>query len=472
MKLRASITLVVLLAASSVASAQSSTRAALIVRIDSIASAPVKSGAVAGIAVAVVKGRDTLLMKGYGFADIENQLPVTPATVFRIGSLTKQFTSAAVMQLVEQHIVGLDDNMNKYIPGFPTHGRTIPVRYLLNHTSGIPSYTDIGAAFGRVSREDLTPDALITIVANDSLQYEPGTQFYYNNTGYFMLGMVLEKATSKKYGDYLESTLFKSAGLTQTYYCDARRLIPHRAQGYDRAAAGLVNTEFMSMQLPFAAGSLCSTVGDLVSWTQQLSSGRVVSEASYREMTTPVILATSRPMTYGYGLTSDTVGGRRVISHGGGINGFISFLTYVPQDSLIVAVLSNTSPAPSSAIADAILRAVLGMPSAPAPVALKDLPLGAAERARYVGEYALTKPDGSRLAMRVFEKGDQLMMQPAGQPAIRMRSQGAHVFVSMDGNRLAFDITGERAKGFMFGAGARRLEAVRSPSSRLQSNPM
>jgi len=223
----------------------------------------------------------------------------------------------------------------------------------------------------------------------------------------------------------------------------------------------MLNTEFMSMQLPYAAGSLCSTVGDLVSWTQQLSSGRVVRAASYREMITPVTFATKRPMTYGYGLTSDTVGGHRVISHGGGINGFISFLTHVPQDSLIVAVLSNTSPAPSSAIADAILRAVLGMPSAPGPVALKDLPLSAAERTRYAGEYALARPDGSRQPVRVFEEGDQLMVQPSGQPATRMRSQGTHVFVSMDGNRMVFDVADERATGFMFGAGSRRLEAVR-----------
>ncbi|MBL0170493.1 MAG: beta-lactamase family protein [Gemmatimonadaceae bacterium] len=450
-----------ILGVSSMASAQPMSRAALVARLDSIASAPVKSGAVAGISVAVVKGRDTLLMKGYGYADVENQLPVTPTTVFRIGSLTKQFTSAAVMQLVEKRTVGLDDNMNTYIPNFPTHGRTIPVRYLLNHTSGIPSYTDIGARFGRVSRLDLAPDSLIAIVANDSLQYEPGTQFYYNNTGYFMLGMVLEKVTGKKYGDHLESSLFKSAGLTQTYYCDARRIIPHRAQGYDRAPTGLVNTDFMSMQLPYAAGSLCSTVGDLVSWTQQLSSGRVVSAASYREMTTPVTFASGRPMTYGYGLGSDTVGGRRVISHGGGINGFISFLSYVPQDSLIIAVLSNTSPAPSSAVADAIMRAVLGIAPAPSPGAPKDLTLTATERARYVGEYALARPDGSRQAVRVFEQGEQLMVEPAGQIAIRLRAQGAHVFVGLDGSRMAFDVAGERATGFMFGTGSRRLEAVR-----------
>jgi D-alanyl-D-alanine carboxypeptidase len=445
----------------SVAHAQSS-RAAIIARIDSIAQAPVKSGAVAGIAAAVVKGRDTLLMKGYGYADIENQVSVTPQTVFRIGSLTKQFTSSAVMQLVEQKKISLDDDLTKYIASYPTHGRRIPVRYLLNHTSGIPSYTDIGAPFGRVMRLDLAPDSLLAIVAHDSLQFEPGSHMYYNNTGYFMLGMVLEKVTGRKYGEYLENTMFKPAGLSSTIYCDTRRIIPHRAQGYDRTPAGIVNADYLSMQLPYAAGSLCSTVGDLVSWTQQLQSGRIVSAASYREMTTPVKLSSGRPMTYAFGLTSDTVAGRRIVAHGGGINGFISYLLSAPQDSLVVAVLSNTSPAPSSAVAEAIMRVVLGVPPAPGPKPIVDLALTPAERARYAGEYALSMPNGARQLLRVVEQGDQLMLQPTGAPAIRLRSQGAHAFVGMDGNRITFDVTAERATGFVFGAGVRTLEAVRT----------
>src|SRR5439155_16678032 len=136
-------------------------------------------------------------MRGYGLADLENQLPVTPQTVFRIGSITKQFTSAAVMQLVEQGKINLDDDITKYLPTIPTHGRHVLVRHLLNHTSGIPSYTDIGPRFGEVMRLDLSHDSLIAIVAHDSLMFEPGTHFYYNNTGYFTLGMLLERVTGK-----------------------------------------------------------------------------------------------------------------------------------------------------------------------------------------------------------------------------------------------------------------------------------
>ncbi|MGH9888071.1 MAG: serine hydrolase domain-containing protein, partial [bacterium] len=381
-----------LLCAATTVAAQTQSRAALVERLDMIAGTPVKSGAVAGMAVAVVKGRDTLLLKGYGLSDIENQVPVTPQTVFRIGSITKQFTSSAVMQLVEQGKVDLDDDMSKYIPQYPTRGRRIPVRYLLNHTSGIPSYTDVGPRFGNVARLDLSHDSLVAVIASDSLVFEPGTHFYYNNPGYYMLGMLLEKVTGKPYGDYLAERLFAPNGLSSTVYCDTKRIIPHRAQGYDRAQGKLVNTEYISMQLPYAAGSLCSTVGDLVSWTNKLAGGQVVLPASYKQMTTPVTLPSKRPMSYGFGLTVDTIGGRRLVSHGGGINGFISSLMFVPEESLTVAVLANTSPAPSDATAANLIRAVLGLPT-PAPPAPQDLAMTPEERVRYVGSYELTRPD-------------------------------------------------------------------------------
>ena len=453
-----------LLAVSASAIAAQTSRAAIVARLDSIAGAPVKDGAIAGLAVAVVKGRDTLLYKGYGYADLENQVAVTPATVFRIGSVTKQFTSSVIMQLVQQQKLSLDDPLTKYIPNFPTHGRTILVRHLLNHTSGIPSYTDVGAAFGRVARLDLAPDSLIAIVANDSLVFEPGTHMYYNNTGYFMLGMIIEKITGKQYGEFLEANLFKNAGLSHTIYCDTRRLIPHRAQGYDKVPTGLINADYLSMQLPNAAGSLCSTVGDLVSWTQQLSSGRVVSEASYRTMTTPLVLPSGRPMTYAYGLSSDTIGGHRVISHGGGINGFISFLLNAPNDSLVIAVLSNTLPAPSQALANAMMRVVLGLPAEAAPAPIKALPLSAPERARFIAEYWLTMPDGTKQNVRIAEEADHLTIATGAKgAAAALRSQGGSVFVGPDGTRFAFDVAGDRATGFVVGpaGGVRPLAAVR-----------
>jgi D-alanyl-D-alanine carboxypeptidase len=449
----------------SFALAQTGSRAKMVASIDSVVAAAMKDGRVAGMAVAVVKGRDTLLFKGYGLADVEDSVPVRPHTVFRIGSVTKQFTSAAIMKLVEQGKLSLDDEMSKYLPDIPTRGRKILVRHLLNHTSGIPSYTDIGPRWGRTIRLDLSHDSLLAIVKNDSLMFDPGANFYYNNTGYYILGVLIEKITGEKYGDYLAKTFFQPLGLRGTMYCDVRPIIRNRADGYDVAPNGqLVNTDYLSMNQPFAAGSLCSTIGDLVTWTRALESGRVVSRASYARMTAPEPLTSKRPMTYGYGLTVDTLGTHRVVSHGGGINGFAADLRHYPDDSLVIAVLSNTGSAPSGQVGAAIARVVLGVP-APAPVPPKDLAMTAADRAPFVGNYLLTQTDGSRSSLRVYERGDSLfaeLQNPQGQQqSVRLRWQGGTLFLGP--GRLSFDVMGGRATGFVLGAGARTREGVRVP---------
>jgi CubicO group peptidase (beta-lactamase class C family) len=291
--------------------------------------------------------------------------------------------------------------------------------------------------------------------------FEPGTHFYYNNTGYFMLGQVIERAAGTAYGRYLEETLLKAAGLSNTFYCDTRRLITNRAHGYDRQASSFMNADYLAMSLPNAAGSLCSTVGDLVSWTQQLHGGRVVNAASLAQMTTPVTLPSGRPMRYGYALTVDTVSGHPLVEHGGGINGFSAFLSYAPDDSLVVAVLTNTASAPSSRVARDLVQAALGV-IPPQAAAVQELPLTPAERAQYVGEYAVTQPDGTRRTARVFEEDGQLLVAPQPGLRVRMRAQGAHTFVLTSGVRVVFDVQGTAATGLQWGAGtSRALEGVR-----------
>jgi D-alanyl-D-alanine carboxypeptidase len=435
--------------------------AADVARIDSIVKDALTRGPVAAMSVAVVRGRDTIVMKGYGLADLENDVPATARTVYRIGSVTKQFTSAAIMQLVESGTIALDDDVTKYVPNAPVHGRHITVRHLLNHTSGIPSYTDVGR-FGDVVREDLTRDSLVAMVSHDSLMFEPGSHFYYNNTGYFLLGMILEKVTGKKYGDYLQEKLFAPLGLTQTVYCSEEPIIRHRANGYelDRERQ-LRNAEFLSMELPFAAGSLCSTVRDLVKWTDALAHGRVVSPQSYATMTTPISLTSGRPMSYGFGLGAGTLGSHRVIQHGGGINGFISQLAYYPDDSLTVVVLANTAPAPSDRVATEIARALLGVPAPSGTQTV--LYTTKEERARYLGEYAVVQPDGSKVRVRIVEDGDTLQLRQMGQNALTLLKQGDATFGvrEMPGVRVVFDIEDGKAVGFQLARGARPLEATR-----------
>jgi D-alanyl-D-alanine carboxypeptidase len=458
---RAVVTATLFLTVGTLADAQKPSRPALVSQIDSLATAALRNGPVAGLSVAVVKGQDTLVMKGYGLADVENDVPATASTVYRIGSITKQFTSAAVMQLVEQGKVNLDDDLTKYFPNFPTHGQRILVRHLLNHTSGIPSYTDI-PGFGRVITLDLPHDSLLAMVGRDSLMFAPGSGFYYNNSGYYMLGVLIEKVTGQKYGDYLTQHLFEPLGLHSTYYCATAPLIKHRAQGYATEKGKLVNASYIDMGLPFAAGSLCSTVGDLVKWEHALFSGKVVSATSLAQMTTPAKLTSNRPMPYGFGLAPDTVGGHRAVGHGGGINGFISHEEIYPSDSLTVVVLANTAPAPSQGIARNAARLVLGLPLMKGPSVPTEIALDSAQRARYVGNYSLQNPDASRVPARVVDENGHLMLEAHGQRG-QLLAVAPDVFAvkGQPGARVMFTLSNGKATEFLLDQGMRPLAARR-----------
>ena len=207
--------------------------------IDSLVSADVANTPIAGVAVAVIKGRDTIEMRGWGFADAENDVPVTPASVFRIGSITKQFTSAAIMQLVEKGKLSLADTIGALLPNMPVTWRKVTLRQLLNHTSGIPSYTDLGPKWFVRIREDMVPDSLLAFTASDTVNFAPGMSWRYDNTGYVLLGMILDKTTGVKYPQYLNEQLFKPLGLASTMYCSTEPLIKHRAQGYGRVGKQL-----------------------------------------------------------------------------------------------------------------------------------------------------------------------------------------------------------------------------------------
>jgi CubicO group peptidase (beta-lactamase class C family) len=378
------------------------------------------------MSVAVVRGRDTVVMKGYGFADVENEVPATAQTVYRIGSITKQFTAAAVLQLIEQNKISLDDSLGKHLPTAPSGWRGVSIRQLLNHTSGIPSYTSAGPRWLSRMRLDLPHDSLIGIVANDTMDFAPGSKWRYNNSGYYLLGMLLERVTGRTYAQLVRDQLARPLGLRATMYCDLRPIIKRRAQGYQVRDDTLVNADPLSMTQPFAAGALCSTVGDLVAWQRALTAGRVVKPASYSAMTTPEGAATASH--YGFGLVSDTLAGRTRVQHGGGINGFNSELMYIPSDTLTVAVLANTNGPWADRVASNIARAALGVPLVASPPRLVDLPTTAELRARIAGTYRLALPNGRTLELRVFERDGKVLSQGTGQQEIPLRHQGNDTF--------------------------------------------
>ena len=332
-------------------------------RVDSIARAAVESGRVPGISIAAVRGSDTLVMAGWGLADLENRVPAGARTVYRIGSITKQFTAALVLMAVHEGRVRLDDSIQQYVPGFPTPGGRVTIRHLLTHTSGIPNYTALGASWRAARRLDLSEDSLLGLVKRRPPDFRPGRRFQYSNTGYFLLGMVLERIYHLPYAELVRSRLTEPDGLSSTRYCDTAPIVRDRAQGYEPGPGGrgFENAEFISMPLAFAAGALCSTVGDLVSWTRSLQEGRLLPDL-YAAMTTPGHLSDGTPTAYGFGLFVDTLGGHRRIWHSGGINGFSTSLDAYPDDGLIVAVLTNTEARNAARIAVLVARVSLGLP--------------------------------------------------------------------------------------------------------------
>ena len=408
---------------------------------DSLAQAFIVARESPSVAIALVRGRDTITMRAWGKADLEQDVAATPRSVYRIGSVTKQFTSSAVMQLVEHGKVKLDDSIAAYLPTLPAAWRGVTVRQLLNHTSGIPSYTGIGASWQRRWGEQMNPDTLVALTANLPMWFAPGTNWRYDNSGYVVLGMLIEKITGHSWGVDISERFSKPLGLDDTRDCLAPPIVPRRARGYEKSGDGWMNAAYLEMSQPYSAGAMCSTVGDLAKWNRALNTGHVVSAASYTLMTTPVGAAVQSK--YGFGLSRDTIAGRPAIVHGGGINGFITGNAWIPSAELSITVLTNSGSAKSDELVKQLARAALGVPLAQPP---KFLPLERSAHSRYVGVYALALPDGPR-DFTVAVEGDHLTGQLAGQQAIPMLYLGSDVFgVAFDPNlRLTFTVEGARA---------------------------
>lgn len=426
---------------------------------DSLAQAFVASGSSPSVAIGLVRGVDTIEMKAWGLADIEQNVSATEHSVYRIGSVTKQFTAAAIMQLVEQGKVRLDDSIATYLPVLPLLWHQVTVRQLLNHTSGIPSYTSLGPKWRRRWGEEMTPDTLIALTAGDTMWFAPGSNWRYDNTGYVVLGMLIEKITGRSWGTDMTERFFKPLGLTDTRECLVTPIIPRRARGYEKDGEAWENTAYLAMSQPYAAGSLCSTVGDLARWNRALHTGHVVASASYALMTTPEGAADKSSPRYGFGLIPDTLAGRPIITHGGGIHGFITGNAWVPSVQLSVTVLTNSGSAHADDLLAQLVRAALGVPLSQPP---KTVPLARAERTRYAGIYSLALPEGAR-DFTIAEQGDGLTGQLSGQGAIPLIYYGNHTFgASFDPSlRLIFTIEADRATKLMLLQGGGQFEGTR-----------
>ena len=267
-----------------------------------------------------------------------------------IASLTKQFTAAAIMRLVEQGKVRLDDGISQYVPSFPLQGHRVTIRHLLTHTSGIHNYT-AKPEWRAHWAEDLTPDSIVGFVVRDTFDFAPGAKLQYSNTGYILLGMIIERVAGRSYGAFLDDEFFRPLRLSRTHYCEKNPTDPNVAKGYSTRNGALVPAEYLSLTHPFAAGAICSTAADMARWEALFHRGQVLSPRSYQLMTSPTLLSSGARANYGFGLSIINMdvaglGSRRTIAHNGAINGYLTQQIYVPADSLAVVVLTNTDATP------------------------------------------------------------------------------------------------------------------------------
>lgn len=326
---------------------------ALVIVISSIAQAPVESAVdafiktemerqkIPGVSLAVVKDGKPLIMKGYGLANIEHQVPVKPETIFQSGSVGKQFTATAVMLLVEDGKIGLDEKIGKYLGEIPDAWANITIRHLLSHTAGM---TDYPQDFD--FRRDYTEDEILKRAKEIPVAFKPGEKWQYSNLGYVTLGIIIGKVTGKFYGEFLQERIFKPYGMTTARILNEADIVPNRAAGYRLAGSEVKNQEWVSPTINTTAdGSLYLTALDMIKWEGALASGGLLKKASLDEMWTPIKLNDGKNHPYGFGWAIRSLDGRRVIEHGGAWQGFRSHIIRYPDNKLTVIVFANLSRA-------------------------------------------------------------------------------------------------------------------------------
>ncbi len=314
-----------------------------------------------GAAVIVTDGGKVVYRGARGMANLELGVPLDPDMVFRLGSITKQFTAAAILLLEEQGKLTVGDSITEHLPDYPVHGHTITIEHLLTHTSGIFSYTSIPQYMLSAVRRDLTTEELIGEFKSEEMEFAPGQRWSYSNSGYVLLGAIIEKVSGQSYAEFVKQHIFEPLRLRNSHF-GGHQLIPRRVSGYRREGDGYVNARYLSMTQPHAAGALLSNVDDLALWNAALDDEQLLSDASRQKLFTAYRLPGGESTAYGYGLRVDTLRGSPSIFHGGSIFGFTTFAIRLPEEGVYVAVLQNGSPTNPSRICRQIAALAIGKP--------------------------------------------------------------------------------------------------------------
>jgi CubicO group peptidase (beta-lactamase class C family) len=401
---RTAVSISVLLVLAAIASAQD-----LAPKFDEYMSALAKQERFMG-SVLVARDGKVIFSKGYGLANAELDAPNTPQTRFRLGSITKQFTAAAILLLQERGKLSVQDPICKYIDNCPSAWNEVTIHNLLSHTSGVPNFTSFPEYQPKMMLP-VTTQEMIARFKDKPLDFKPGEKWNYSNSGYFLLGHVIEKVSGESYEAFLQKNIFEPLKLASTGYDHFDTILKNRATGYSLDKGKMVNSVYLDMSQPFSAGSLYSTVGDLFLWNEALYSGKLLSPKSLEAMTTPV------KNGYGYGLGIQTKSGRKVISHGGGINGFSTFIARYADDKVTLVVLRNAdygSPGPGPITQD--LAAILFGEKYEIPTATAEVKVDPKLYDAYVGRYELAP----NFILTISKEGDRLMAQATGQPQFEL----------------------------------------------------
>jgi CubicO group peptidase (beta-lactamase class C family) len=319
-------------------------------RVDDYIQARMRGMHIPGLSLAVVRNGQILKASGYGVANLELNSPATPQTVYEIGSMTKQFTATAIMMLVEEDKLHLEDSITKYFPGAPESWRPITIRHLLSHTSGIQNHVAVPGYLGAFKTNLLmesTPgrEELLSMFFKLPLEFQPGETWSYDNTGYYLLGLIVEKASGKSFWQFLDERIFRPLDMKSTRSTDMRPLVANRAAGYEWSNGVFENRPVLAPFIAFSAGSILSTVEDLARWDAALYTGKLLKRSSLTQMWTPVRTneGAVASFNYGFGWFVDKYHGHLLVQHSGGTPGFSSAIYRFVDDQLTVIILTNHS---------------------------------------------------------------------------------------------------------------------------------
>lgn len=394
--------------------------------IDRYMQAQVKVNDFSGVVMVSQKGK-TIYKKAFGYADREWKIPNTADTKFEIGSLTKQFTAAAIMQLSEQKKINLDDKLSTWFADYPK-GDSVTVHMLLNHTSGIVDYTSLPGFFAQHTVA-VPKDSVIALFKNTPYKFSPGSNWSYSNSNYFLLGCIIEKVTGKSFAAYLDENIIKKARLQNTAVNRLDSIIVFRAKGYSKSEKGnWKNAEYFSMEFPFSAGSLISTAADLYKWQAALLNAKIISNSMLTKMTSPYL------NNYAYGLSVDSFHHNLRIAHGGAIPGYTSYLGVFPAKNISIVVLSNNdcnSDQIGNEIGAALFDIPVKMPYKPVEKAIN-----VALLKRYTGKYQL----GGTTNFEIIEKDKYLFLKPegGGEMMLKPQSETKFFFAENIGQEIEF----------------------------------